>query len=60
MLNVASRFMIKELYRDGESISQIAGLSGHNRKPIRGKVNEPLQAERVRKCRDSKLDLFIG
>jgi len=36
MLPVKRRFMIKELYRRGVSISEIARATGHDRKTIRG------------------------
>jgi hypothetical protein len=52
--------MIKELYRRGVSISEIARVTGHDRKTIRGVVQGPVMAApQVRKARASKLDPFV-
>ncbi len=60
MLPVERRFMIKELYRRGVSISEIARVTGHDRKTIRGVVQGPvIAAPQVRKARASKLDPFV-
>lgn len=42
MLTVEDRFVIKELYRTGVSISEIARLTGHDRKTIRRALTAPL------------------
>lgn len=42
MLNVEERFMIKDLQRRGVSISEIARLTGHDRKTIRQVLKEPV------------------
>ena len=44
MLTVERRFMIKHWYDKGLSISEIARLSGHDRKTIRKALEEPLTA----------------
>jgi transposase len=46
MLNVEQRFMIKDLYRQGVSISEIARQTGHDRKTIRAALKEPLTQRR--------------
>ena len=60
MLKVETRFMIKDLYRQGVTISDIARTTGHDRKTIRaalkGPVNPPPQK---RKSRAKKLDPFV-
>jgi transposase len=60
MLKVEDRFMIKDMYRKGMTISTIARETGHDRKTIRailkGPVNPPLQK---RKTRAKKLDPFV-
>jgi transposase len=43
MLNVEERFMIRDLYRKGVSISEIARQTGHDRKTIRKVIAEPLR-----------------
>jgi len=59
MLTVEERFMIKDMFRKGLSISEIAGLSGHDRKTVRSALQEPVMRQpTVRKRRASKLDLF--
>ena len=35
MLKVETRFMIKDLYRRGVTISEIARITGHSRRTIR-------------------------
>ena len=35
MLNVENRFMLRDLYRQGVSISELARRTGHDRKTIR-------------------------
>jgi transposase len=60
MLNVENRFMIKDLHRKGVTISDIARITGHDRKTIRamldGPVNPPPQK---RKAQAKKLDPFV-
>ena len=54
MLNVEERFMIKDLYRKGVSISEIARQTGHDRKTVRAVLKEPLErcsARRTPKAR---------
>jgi transposase len=60
MLSLEQRFMIKDLYRQGISISEIARQTGHDRKTIRSVVQAPLRATpqaRVPKAR--KLDPYV-
>ena len=60
MLKVEDRFMIKDLYRRGMSISEIARNSGHDRKTIRAIVNSPVNPpKKKRKKRASILDPFV-
>jgi transposase len=60
MLHVEIRFMIKDLYRRGLSVSEIARITGHDRKTIRSMVHGPLNpAPAKRKPRASKLDPFV-
>jgi len=59
MLKAERRFMIKELYRRGVTISEIARLSGHDRKTIRDIVHGPVcRLPRRPAARSSKLDPF--
>jgi len=59
MLKVEQRFMIKTLYQRGLSISEVAEISGHNRRTIRKIVNGPVSSPPPkRKLRPSKLDPF--
>lgn len=59
MLNVESRFMIKDLYRNGVTISEIARRTGHDRKTIRMIVLGPVNPlPQKRRARPSKLDAF--
>ena len=59
MLKVEHRFMIKDLYRRGVPISEIARITGHDRKTIRTVLNEPVNpAPRKRKPKDKKLEPF--
>jgi transposase len=46
MLKVEDRFMIKELHRAGVSISDIARLTGHDRKTVRAVIQGPLIRQR--------------
>jgi transposase len=42
MLRVEERFVIRELYGKGVSITEIARLTGHDRKTIRAALSQPL------------------
>jgi transposase len=42
VLEVEERFMIKDLHRQGISISDIARQTGHDRKTVRKALDEPL------------------
>jgi len=60
MLRVEDRFVIKDLYRAGVSISEIARRTGHDRKTIRHMVEAPLMEERrPRARRRQKIDPFV-
>lgn len=59
MLNVEQRFMIKDLYRQGVSISEIARQTGHDRKTIRAVLKEPLtQMRKAPQPKVRKLDAY--
>jgi transposase len=60
MLKVEHRFMIKTLYERGLCISEIAGITGHNRRTIRKIINGPVSPQpQKRKAKGSKLDPFV-
>lgn len=60
MLNVEQRFMIRDLYRQGVSISEIARRTGHDRKTIRTVLREPLTPPpKVRRPKLRKLDPYV-
>jgi transposase len=60
MLKVEDRFMIKELHRRGMAISEIARITGHDRKTVRVIVKGPLSPPpQKRKPRAKKLDPFV-
>jgi transposase len=60
MLDVERRYMIKDLYKRGLSISDIARSSGHDRKTVRKVIAAPLlPTPRPRKQRARKLDPYI-
>jgi transposase len=60
MLKVERRFMIKDLDRRGLSISEIARITGHDRKTIRAALNGPVNPPpRKRKARARKLTPFV-
>jgi len=60
MLDVERRHMIKDLYRMGLSISDIARQSGHDRKTVRKVVAGPLlPVPKARKARTHKLDPYV-
>ena len=60
MLKVETRFMIKDLYRQGVTISDIARTTGHDRKTIRAVLKGPVSPPpQKRKGRAKKLDPFV-
>jgi transposase len=60
MLRAESRFMIKDLYRRGVSISEIARITGHDRKTVRSILEGPINPPRAqREARASKLDPYL-
>jgi transposase len=60
MLNVESRFMIKELHQQGVTISEIARRTGHDRKTIRTVLNGSiLPVASPHPVRPTKLEPFI-
>jgi transposase len=63
MLSVEEQFMIKELYRNGVSISAIARRTGRDRKTIRRIIHSPLKPaptlRHPRKRRARKLDPYL-
>jgi transposase len=61
MLDIEERFMIKELYRKGVSISDIARQTGRDRKTIRKLVYAPLlSAPKPRQPKPCKLDPYVA
>jgi hypothetical protein len=61
MLDIEERFMIKELYRKGVSISDIARQTGRDRKTIRKLVHAPLlSAPKPRQPKPCKLDPYVA
>jgi len=60
VLEVETRFMIKELYRKGISISEIARQTRRDRKTVRKAINGELMAVRkpTRTARPRKLDEY--
>ncbi len=61
MLAVEERFMIKELYSKGVSISEIARQTGNDRKTIRSVINGPLVVTaQPRRAKVSKLESYRG
>lgn len=60
MLRVEDRYVIQDLYRKGVSISEIARLTGHDRKTVRAVINEPLLPVRPDpKPRVRKIDPWV-
>lgn len=59
MLQVEERFMIKDLYRKGLSVSEIARRTGHDRKTVRRALQEPLDIKQSRSPRQSKIEPYI-
>jgi transposase len=61
MLKVEDRFMIKELHRRGLAISEIARITGHDRKTIRAIVKGPVSPPPLkRKPRAKKLGPYVA
>lgn len=60
MLKVEERVMIKDQYRRGVTISDIARETGHDRKTIRAIVKGPTISPQKRKRRAKKLDPFVS
>src|SRR3989440_4282206 len=60
MLALEERFMIREMYRKGVSISEIARRTGRDRKTIRQAVNSPdlLPPKQVRQVMTCKIDPY--
>jgi transposase len=60
VLNVEERFMIKNLHRQGVSISDIARVMGHDRKTVRKLLQEALlPAPSLRQPKVRKIDPYI-
>jgi transposase len=60
MLKVEDRFMIKDLYRNGVTISDIARTTGHDRKTVRAALKGPVNpTPQKRKAKAGKLDPFV-
>jgi transposase len=60
MLKVEERFMIKDLHRRGMTISDIARITGHDRKTIRSILNSPVNPlPQKRNPRAGKLDAYV-
>lgn len=60
MLTVEERFMIKDLYRQGVSISEIARRTGHDRKTVRATLQRPLASQPApRRPKACKIDAYI-
>ena len=61
MLDVEEHFVIKDLFRKGVSISEIARRTGHDRKTVRKLATASLSPARRRASspRPHKLDPFV-
>lgn len=60
MLTIEERFMIKDLYRTGVSISEIARRTGHDRKTIRSLLQAPVVPVRPPRTRAAhKIDPYV-
>jgi transposase len=61
MLALEERFMIREMYRKGISISEIARRTGRDRKTIRQAVNAPdlVPAKHPRPVKTCKIDPYV-
>jgi transposase len=62
MVELEERFLMRELYRTGVSISEIARRTGRDRKTIRQIVTAPLQpmAKAPRKPKPCKIDPYVS
>ena len=62
MLALEERFMIREMYRKGVSISEIASRTGRDRKTIRQTVSAPdlLPPKQPRQLKVCKIDLYAS
>jgi transposase len=60
MLRVEERFMIKEWYRQGLSVSEMARRSGHDRKTVRKVIHGPLEVKPRRPLRPRKIDPYVA
>ncbi len=62
MLALEERFMIREMYRKGISISELARRTGRDRKTIRQVVNAPelAPARQPRQAKACKIDPYVG
>src|SRR5258708_15779996 len=62
MLALEERFMIRDLYRKGASISEIARRTGRDRKTIRQTVQEPaiLPPQKARQPKARKIDPYVS
>jgi transposase len=62
MLALEERFMIRDLYRKGVSISEIARRTGRDRKTIRQTVQAPdiLQPQKARQPKARKIDPYVS
>jgi len=59
MLAVEERFMLKDLYRKGVSISDIARQTGYDRKTVRAAIQAPLSTEKPeRALRARKIEAY--
>jgi len=60
MLNVEERFMIKDLAKQGISVSEIARRTGRDRKTVRNVINGPLvPTKKKRKRQARKIDPYV-
>ena len=61
MLNVEERYMIREYYKAGMSISEIARRTGRDRKTVRKALEGELRRKpKVRKRKEGKLAPYVG
>ena len=60
MLRVEERFMIRDMHREGLSVSEIARRTGHDRKTVRKVIGETLVPERkARRRKARKIDPYV-
>ena len=62
MLALEERFMIRDLYHKGVSISELARRTGRDRKTIRQTVQAPaiLQPQKARQPKARKIDPYVS